>query len=98
MPLINYNMFRILILYFLKHCLSAELKSCQIAPQPYDYLCKVQEDYDKTQVPGKPLSLDLYYDIHEVEKVNEVESTITVSLELFAAWDDQKLSYNPKNM
>ena len=93
-------MFRIVLMlyYFLKHCWSAELKSCQIAPQPYDYLCKVQPDYDKTQVPGKPLSLNLYYDIHEVENVNEVESTITVSLELFAAWEDQKLSYNPKNM
>ena len=92
-------MFRILILfYFLKLCWSAELKSCQIVPQHYDYLCKVQADYDKTQVPGKPLSLNLYYDIHEVENVNEVESTITVSLELFAAWEDQNLSYNPKNM
>ena len=92
-------MFRILILYyFLQLCWSAELKSCQIVPQHYDYLCKVREDYDKTQVPGKPLSLNLYYDIHEVENVNEVESTITVSLELFAAWEDQKLSYNPKNM
>ena len=92
-------MFRVLIVvYFLKHCLGAELKSCQVAPQLYVRLCKVQEDYDKTQVPGKPLSLNLYYDIHEVEKVNELESTITVSLELFAAWEDPKLSYNPKNM
>ena len=92
-------MFRVLIVvYFLKHCLGAELKSCQVAPQLYDRLCKVQEDYDKTEVPGNPVSLNLYYDIHEVEEINEVESTMTVSLELFAAWEDQKLSYYPQKM
>ena len=86
----------ILLLFILKQCWCAKLNPCDKAP--YDRLCKLQEDYDKTKVPGNPLTLTPYVDLYQVEKVNEVECTITVLLYLFATWEDEKLSYKPKNM
>ena len=83
------------MLLLLKSCFAFELKHCKNAS--HDQLCKLQDDYDETKVPGSlPLNLTpSTTDILEVNDVNEIEGSITVFLQLVVDWDDENLSYKP---
>ena len=77
-------------------CFGFELKHCKNAS--YDQLCKLQDDYDDTKVPGSlPLTLTpSTMNIFEVTEVNVMEGSITVFLQLVVDWDDENISYKPK--
>ena len=85
------------MLLFVKCCWCVELKSCNNTPE--NQLCKVEEIYDKTKVPGrKPITLTpVTLDILEVAEVNVIERSMTVYLRLVVDWDDRNLSFSNTN-
>ena len=85
------------MLLFVKSCWCVELKSCNNTPE--NQLCKVEEIYDKTKVPGrKPITLTpLTLHILEVAEVNVIERSMTVYLRLVVDWDDRNLSFSNTN-
>ena len=87
--------FRILTLFLFNSCFAFELKHCKNAS--HDQICKLQDDYDKTKVPGSlPLTLSpSTTNIFEVTEVNVIEGSITVDLLLAVGWHDENLSYKP---
>ena len=87
----------ILILLFVNPCWSVELKTCNNTPE--NQLCKVQEFYDKTKVPGMiPITLiPVTLDILEVAEVNVIERSMSVYLRLVVDWEDDNLAYNNPN-
>ena len=89
------NRLRILTLLLLNPCFAFELKPCKSAS--YDQLCKLQDDYDETKVPGSlPLTLTpSTTDIIEVNEVDEIKGSITIFLQLVVDWSDENLSYKP---
>ena len=86
-----------LILLFFNPCFAIELKPCETAP--YNQLCKLQDDYDETKVPGSlPLTLiPRTTDIMEVTDINVIEGSVTIFLSLVIDWDDPNLGYKPTN-
>ena len=88
---------RILILLLFNSCFAFELKSCKKALD--DQLCKLQDDYDETKVPGSlPLTLiPRTTDIMEVTDINVIEGSVTIFLSLVIDWDDPNLGYKPTN-
>ena len=61
-----------------------------------DHICKVQEEYDKNKVPGKPPQrIEYLYNIHDVVEVNEKHFTITILLRIDVRWEDRNLKYKP---
>ena len=91
------NMLRILTFLLFNPCFAFELKHCKNAYD--DQLCKLQDDYDETKVPGSlPLTLTpSTNDIIEVNEVNEIEGTINLFLQLVVDWGDENLSYKPNS-
>ena len=87
-----------LILLFSNLCFAIELKPCETAP--YNQLCKLQDDYDETKVPGSlPLTLTpSIIGIMEVTDVNVIEGYVTIVLLLVVDWKDQNLSFRPTNL
>ena len=85
------------MLLFIKPCWSVKLKPCNNTPE--NQLCKVQEFYDKTKVPGRiPISLTpATFDILEVAEVNVIERSMTVYLRLIVGWDDGDLAFSNPN-
>ena len=86
----------IVMLLFIKHSWSVELKSCNSSLE--NQLCKLQQFYDKTKVPGRiPITLTpSIFDILEVSEVNIIERSMTVYLRLAVGWEDRNLSFiNP---
>ena len=65
----------IVMLLFIKHSWSVELKSCNSSLE--NQLCKLQQFYDKTKVPGRiPITLTpSIFDILEVSEVNVIEKS-----------------------
>ena len=63
-----------------------QLKNCEEEILT-DHICKVQEEYDKNKVPGKPT--------HDVVEVNEKHFTITILLRIDVRWEDRNLKYKP---
>ena len=89
------NMLRILTFVLFNPCFAFELKHCKNAYD--DQLCKLQDDYDETKVPGSlPLTLTpSTTDIIEVNEVDEIKGSITIFLQLVVDWSDENLSYKP---
>ena len=85
------------MLIFVKFCSCIELKTCKNTPE--NQLCKVQEFYDKTKVPGRiPITLTpTIFDILEVSEVNVIERSMTVYLRLAVTWEDRNLSFSNPN-
>ena len=85
------------MLLFLKPCWSVELRSCNSTVE--NQLCKLQEFYDKTKVPGRiPITLTpAIVDILEVSEVNVIERSMTVYLRLVVDWEDLNLSFSNPN-
>ena len=77
-------------------CFTFELKTCKSAS--YDQLCKLQDNYDETKVPGNlPLTLNLWTtDVMGITEVNIIEGYITIILRLSMCWKDQNLSFKSK--
>ena len=89
----------IVMLLFIKTCWSVDLKSCNSSLE--NQLCKQQEFYDKTKVPGNiPITLrPTIFDILEVSEVNVIERSMTVYLRLAVGWEDRNLSFiNPNTL
>ena len=92
---------RIIVLVILfNFCFAFKLENCKNSS--YDELCKLQEDYDQTKVPGS--DIDALYltpgtiNIFEVTEVNEIDGTLTVFFQLVVDWSDENLSYKPNNL
>ena len=69
------------------------LQHCN-ATKEVDYVCKINEDYDKNKVPGKlPLTLKPLIMILDVTEVNEVDHSITIYLRLAMNWVDPGLRF-----
>ena len=87
-----------LTLLFFNPCFVIELTPCKTAP--YNHLCKLQDDYDKTKVPGNlPLTLTPFTaNIMDVTEVNVIEGYITICLLLLIDWKDPNLTFNPTNL
>ena len=85
------------MLLIIKPCWSVELKSCNSTLE--NQLCKLQEFYDKTKVPGSiPITLTpAIVDILEVSEVNVIERSMTVYLRLVVDWEDLNLSFSNPN-
>ena len=85
------------MLLFVKLCWCMELKTCKNTPE--NQLCKVQEFYDKTKVPGRiPITLTpAIFDILEVAEVNVIERSMTVYIRLIVGWDDRNLDFSNPN-
>ena len=85
---------QIISVLLLKHCYCMELKSCKNAP--HNQLCKIQKDYDKSKVPGRPLTLlPLTCNILEIAEVDVIEGSIAIFLRLIVNWKDPNISYKP---
>ena len=84
---------RIITLLLFNTCFAFELKTCKSAS--YDQLCKLQDNYDETKVPGNlPLTLTLWTtDVMGITEVNIIEGYITIMLRLSICWKDQNLSF-----
>ena len=81
----------------MKHCWGRELKTCKVSP--HDQLCKVEEYYDKSKVPGSlPLTLFPSFNILQVAEVDLIEGSITIFMELIISWPDPNITYKPKNI
>ena len=88
---------RIITLLLFNTRFAFELKTCKSAS--YDQLCKLQDDYDETKVPGSlPLTLTPLIGIMEVTDVNVIEGYVTIVLLLVVDWKDQNLSFRPTNL
>ena len=94
-------MISFLVILFLRSCLALELIACNDsnAMMHSDYICKIDQNYDKTKVPGtQPLILDSWIDIIDVTKVNEELNSITLHAWFFIQWTDPGLSYVKNSM
>ena len=83
---------------FLVHSMALKLKSCNdtkyAMTQTGDYICKFNQNYDKTKVPGiSPIVLDSGISIDEVTKVDETHNSITIHAYISFWWTDPDLSY-----
>ena len=95
-------MFESKIVIFIISCLlivhSLALKLCNDTEykltQTGDYICKVNQNYDKSKVPGiSPIVLDSGISIDEVTKVDETHNSITIHAYISFWWTDPDLSY-----
>ena len=80
------------------HSFALKLISCNDTEykltQTGDYICKVNQNYDKSKVPGiLPLILDSYIVIYEVSEVDETHNSITFHAYISFSWTDPDLSY-----
>ena len=80
------------------HSLALKLISCNDTEykltQTGDYICKVNQNYDKSKVPGiSPLILDSGIYIDGVTKVDETHNSITIHAYISFWWTDPDLSY-----
>ena len=89
----------ILLLLLLQYCSAVELISCNNGSNVGDFICKINENYDKTRIPGKlPLNLHPVLDIHDILEVNEVEGLVTIYLTISVGWIDEGLLYKNRSM
>ena len=96
-------MFRSKIVIFIISCLKVhslalKLISCNDTEykltQTGDYICKVNQNYDKSKVPGiLPLILGSTIAIDEVSEVDETHNSITIHAYITFWWTDPDLSY-----
>ena len=95
-------MIPLLVMIFLKHCLTLELIACNdsnVTIMQHDYICKNDPNYDKTKVPGTlPLILESNLIIRDLTKVNEEDNSITLHAWINVKWIDPELSLvkNPR--
>ena len=89
-------MIPLLVMIFLKHCLTLELIACNdsnVTMIQHDYICKNDQNYDKTKLPGTlPLILESNLFIRDVTKVNEEDNSITLHAIFNVLWIDPGLS------
>ena len=89
----------IFIISYLKvHSFALKLISCNDTDykltQTGDYLCKVNQNYDHSKVPGiSPLILGSGIAIDEVSEVDETHNSITIHAYITFWWTDPDLSY-----
>ena len=98
----KYNIMVILLVVLLSRlCLAIKLIACNDSFNAVrnDYICKIDQDYDKAKVPGTlPLVLDSRIYIIDVTKVNDELNFITLHAMIFITWIDPGLSYVKKSM
>ena len=88
----------IVIILITKSSWSMELRYCE--DEVNDVICKAKDNsiYDKRTIPGSPpLKVQLYFDIKQIIKVNEVDDSVTIILYLITDWEDRQLSYKKSN-
>ena len=88
-------MIPLLVVIFLRPCLSLELISCNDSNVSIqgDYICKIDPNYDKTKIPGTlPLILDSRIYITDITEVNEEDNSITLHAIFNVIWIDPGLS------
>ena len=87
-------MITLIIIAFLIQCEASELFSCNNTNPKMtgDFLCKVNENYDNTKVPGTlPLILGSRIYIFDITEVDEIRKFITIQVWIALEWADPGL-------
>ena len=93
------NMLITIIFYAFLSKSYGELISCNNNTHKGNFLCKIDENYDKGRTPRPlPVSLDSKVRIYDISDIDEVEHTITMYLRLYVNWPDTRLSYINESM
>ena len=90
----------LLLFLLIRHCQALKLVACDDTNHTMtgDYICKVNQNYDKTKVPGTlPLILDSHIWIYDITEVDEIHNSITLQGWIALAWSDPNLSYVNKS-
>ena len=88
------NMIKLIMIIYLSQCEALDIFSCNDTNPKMtgDFICKVNNNYDNTNVPGTlPLILDSKIAIDDITEVDETHKSITVQVWIALEWADSGL-------
>ena len=87
------NSVLILLCFTIHVAIGSELRMCNEENRP-NHICKVDENYGKLELPMEDFQMNCSMSLYDIVEIDEVDHSITIYLNVYLRWYDQRLTYS----